>query len=590
VKAKHTPQAKATKGQRAKRTLRTATLTPYALALVAKAKPRKAKALATLPTLPAICALPAWRVRARARMAKARAHFASNRALANRARKESARQAPAPFATTEAHDCARVAIGACPLERRLAGGFRWPVWQRVSRASVLLRGELVLWREGESAQSALARIIQAPARSYEESTEAPAPASQWLFSAHLSPREQRVFRALQTRRRKQWCALALARLCVARDAKAHALRWQRARVHRARAIKRQRKAWRKAGACAGQRARFHFIGATIIKGANGKRLGRKEAREAGATIPARDVDFREGCGVPLDYQAKEEMRLASHAEFLVGAPWKAGNRAAYLTISRALREPSFSTLGLPDGLDASELRARASDRHARRAGAAWQSEAGSGDANEAQPSCAEMLAESDDEARLSPLVLTLAKRKRARLALRAYFGAKKSNATRTEHAKALCQLRAMARQVISGERALVAFRVHRIASADEKAARAAYQKNERLSKRVIAGIDTLKAREAEKQEARQLTREAHGAKREACAPAPALPAPALIALPRGQAENAWRDRTPAQRALCERLLAKPSAKAKPLPNVTRFSIAPALATLAEWQPSAKAGA
>jgi len=290
------------------------------------------------------------------------------------------------------------------------------------------------------------------------------------------------------------------------------------------------------------------------------------------------------------------MHLAARAVFLARGAWKAANSAAYQEMTRALREPSFTTLGLPSGTDAGALRIAARDRHERRAGAAWQSESASGDANTIQPSAGECLAENDAEAEAPARKLIFAKRKRARLALRAYWRAKKSNAARGEHTKDLRALREIARQQLDGARALVAFRVHRAASAEEKAAKREAQRATRLARRVKEGSETIAALARWQGEARQVTRAAHQAKRAASAPRQAAPsAPALITLPRGFAENWLGDLSPAQRANVERLLAASAArraphkprKVKAAPaQAARFPLAaPAQAALGDWTPS-----
>lgn len=445
-----------------------------------------------------------------------------------------------------------------------------------------------------------------------------APVREWYFSAHLSPREQRIKRALNVSRRKGAARAEFARDIQTRAALARALcgvsrevargalaRFARARFARARALQREREATRGACAVAGQRARFHTHGALVVRErATGKRIGRKAARAlapaSGAEcFNARDsraeilrgefvLDARAGTGVPVEWQGVCEMRLAARAELLAGNGWKAANTSAARELNRVLKEPALSSV---------EKAARAADRRFALSRELWESaesdECAESD-EQPQPHFAECLAESDEESEVSPLVLVFAKRKRAAQYLRAYWRAKKSPAARSLHARDLHTLREHSRAAIQGVRALVAFSVHRAISADEKAAKCAAQKAFRVGERVMEGKEMLAASAREVREVREVR-----------AGIPRRAPVATLTIPRTRAEWFEIDAP----ALALRLLAKLHArtahgsaaqsarragkaanaraeKAREVRAMRATLPAPALAALAEWQPSA----
>ena len=629
----------------------------YAARLVRAARAKRAALLrAARAAHRAPAPAPTWRERARARIARARAHFASNRALANNASARAARNRAPHFATSEPREVSReIAGGNASHPQRASGARRWPCNARLSRACALVQGRAIYWREGESARAALARIVQpcasAPARAVQvraariaphlspceraaldartlaqvraiapaPAPDAPAPAparEPWHFAAHLSPREQRMKRGLNSARRKCAARAEFAREIQTRGALALALRgvsrtvargacarYLRARFARARAVQRERRAVRGACAIAGQRARFHSLGALVLREREtGKRIGRKAARalapasgaecfdatESGARIlrGAFTLDARDGTGRAVEFQAVQEMRLAARAELLAGNGWKAATKATARELHRALREPLYGDI-------ATATRAR--DRAHARAREAWESETSAGARNEVQPHCAEFLAENEEEASAPAHVLIFAKRKRARLALRAHYAQSYAPATRARLLKDLRALRAHARAALEGARAVVAFSVHRAQSAEQIAAKRAAEKLTRLAARVQSGCALL----AKKASApREVAREVR-------AGIPHRAPVQVITLPRTRAEHYEKDAP----ALALRLLAKlhartahgASAKGESragkaaqvraskarTARALRAPLPPcALGALADWQPSA----
>ena len=421
---------------------------------------------------------------------------------------------------------------------------------RLSRACALVQGRVVYWREGESARCALARIIQpcasapaqaarvraasiaphlspceratldahtlatvraiAPAPAPDESERAPA--REWHFAAHLSPREQRRKHARTVARKIGTARGALASDAHTRGALARALRalpralrasnaarYLRARFALARALQRERRAVRGACAIAGQRARFHSLGALVLREREtGKRIGRKAARtlapasgaecfdatESGAHIlrGAYTLDARDGTGRAVEWQAVQEMRLAARAELLAGNDWKAASKATARELHRALREPLFADVATAT---------RAQDRAHARACDAWKSETSEGARNETQPHALEFAACDDEQASAHPFALACAKYRQSRAMLAEYWRASKDRAARANLTKDKRAVREYLRAELRGVRALVAFRVHRVESESEKEAKRAAKSAARLGERVQSGARLL---------------------------------------------------------------------------------------------------
>jgi hypothetical protein len=674
VNTSHKQTKRAAKGARATRKGGNATATAsasaparlndYASALVQRARDKRARALREQRARErnARNAPRTWRERARARIARARAHFASNRALANHASARAARTAPAPFATSERREVVReIAGGNASHPQRASGARRWPMNARLSRACALVQGRVVYWREGESARCALARIVQpcasapaqaarvraaslaphlspceratldahthatvraiAPAPAPDESERAPA--REWHFAAHLSPREQRLKHARTVARKIGIARGALTSDAPTRGALARALRalpralrasnaarYLRARFALARALQRERRAARGACAIAGQRARFHSLGALVLREREtGKRIGRKAARtlapasgaesfdatESGAHIlrGAFTLDARDGTGRAVEWQAVCEMRLAARAELLAGNDWKAASKATARELHRALREPHFADV---------ESASRAQDRAHARACDAWKSDECA--RNETQPHALEFCACDDSEAQAQPLAVALAKYRRARAALAAYWLARKDRARLANLAKDKRAVREYLRAELRGVRALVAFRVHRAESADEKRAILQAQSARRLGARVSEGARLLASAPREMETSWEGFKP-RGVEAMQRAGAQAHAPRALVTIPRTRAE--WYEvDTP---ALAVRLLARLHArtahgarakgekregkaasvragKARTV-RALRAPLPPcALGALAEWQPSA----
>ena len=525
---------------------------------------------------------------------------------------------------------------------------------RLSRACALVQGRVVYWREGESARCALARIVQpcasapaqaarvraariaphlspserarldaltlatvraiAPAPAPDESERAPA--REWHFAAHLSPREQRHAHARTVARKIGIARGALSSDAPTRGALAHALRalpralrasnaarYLRARFALARAMQRERRAVRGACAIAGQRARFHSLGALVLREREtGKRIGRKAARtlapasgaesfdamESGARIlrGAFTLDARDGTGRAVEWQAVQEMRLAARAELLAGNGWKAASKATARELHRALREPHFADV---------ESASRARDRAFSRACDAWKSD--ECERNDKQPHCAEFLAESDEESNAHPLALVYAKRKRARLALHAHHCASNAPASRARCARDLHALRAHARATLAGIVATVqADSAHRAQSDEQRAAKKAAQSARRLGERVKNGMALIARRARVRETARAVE-----SVREVRAGIPHRAPVQVVTIPRTRAEH-WEAHPPkyalallakahartahGSRRTSDRHAGKAASKARTV-RALRAPLPPcALGALAEWQPSA----
>jgi hypothetical protein len=631
-------------------------LNDYAARVVSAARDKRAAQLrAARAARRAPAPAQSWRERARARIARARAHFASNRALANHARTLAARTAPAPFATSERREVVReIAGGNASHPQRASAGKRWPCNARLSRACVLVQGRAVYWREGESARAALARIVQpcasAPARAVQlraariaphlspserarldahtlasvraiapapaPDESAPAPREPWHFSAHLSPREQRLKRALNVSRRKcaaraEFCAdmqtrAALARALreVSRDVARGALaRFVRARFARARAVQRERRAVRAACAIAGQRARFHSLGALVLREREtGKRIGRKAARtlapatgaesfnatESGAHIlrGAFTLDARDGTGRAVEWQAVCEMRLAARAELLAGNGWKAANKSAARELHRALREPLFADVATAS---------RARDKAHARAREVWESETSAGVRSDEQPQPhgAEFLAENDAESALAPARVLYRRALHGMRCAVAYWRASKSPYARRGVRADIGAIRAHALALLeSAPRELL--RAALGEKSRDTATDTIYRAAHRLGERVCEGAELLAKQASAPRQVREVR-----------AGIPPRAPVATVTLPRGRAEHYEQDAP----ALALRLLAKlhartahgctakgesragkaaqvSASKARTV-RALRAPLPPcALGALAEWQPSA----
>jgi len=293
----------------------------------------------------------------------------------------------------------------------------------LSAQTVLAKGRALHWREGESVALLRARIAQPSGDTEAQAMRARAHS----LAPHLSPIERaaldaHMLAAMQARRalahalasiqaeskadtRELWTLQTLTphlsprecerlhKLNVARRKRAARADWNardmatrhkaRAyvvnRLRLARALQIERACDAMAGACAGQRARFHAFGAVVLKEKeSGARIGRKAARviapasgqtKLDATQGGEfEIDARDGTGRTLDAQCVEEMRLAARAVFLSGGTWKEANNAAYLTLSRALRDDN--------GPDTHAKAARTMDRNWKRAQAEFAREAG----------------------------------------------------------------------------------------------------------------------------------------------------------------------------------------------------------------------
>ena len=234
----------------------------------------------------------------------------------------------------------------------------------LSAGSVLAGGRVIAMREGESARAVRARLAQPSGDNEARAIRARAVA----LAPHLSQRERNALDALTLSRmnarralsdamasiesgesetREAWTidarfspreCVVLAKLRAARRKRAARAQWnakdkaarhnarkyllRRARL--ARALRIERACDAMAGACAGQRARFHAFGACVLKEKeSGARIGRKAARliapasgettlDAGAS-GAFEIDARDGTGRPLDAQCIAEMKQAARA-------------------------------------------------------------------------------------------------------------------------------------------------------------------------------------------------------------------------------------------------------------------------------------